>query len=305
MTTLPGEIVLTRRGLYMLPTRHGWMFAAVLLVLLGSAINYANSLVYGLTFLLAAMAVVSMLHTDRNLLHLRIRAGACAPIFAGEVAAFRLHLVNDANRPRYAVAVMEHKHEVARVDVAPNAMQTVELHVPAKKRGWLAPPDLHIVTRFPLGILYSWSRRFTLEARCLVYPAVSETWSWRQHVDSLAETNARPVGGGDDFSGVREYRPGDSPRQIDWKSAARGRGLLTKEFSAGLSETLWFDVARVPAADIETRLSMLCRAVLEAELAGALYGLRLGATVISPNSGEPHQQQCLRALALYGKTQNE
>src|SRR5438045_3191224 len=99
MTTLPGEIALTRRGLFLLPTRQGCVFALVLIVLLAGAINYGNSLGYGLTFLLAGVGVVSMLSTDRNLLHLRIRAGANLPVFAGETAVFRVHLLNDALKP--------------------------------------------------------------------------------------------------------------------------------------------------------------------------------------------------------------
>lgn len=299
MTPLPGEAILQRRGLYMLPTRYGWLFAAVLLVLLLAAINYVNSLAYGLTFLLAAVAIVSMLYTDRNLLHLRVRAGACVPVFAGEVAVFRVHLVNDAARPRVGIAIMRGTEEWARADVAGGASATVELRVPAPQRGWLPIPEFHLTTRFPLGILYSWSRRLALDERCLVYPQPSEPWAWRAQSQTELATNARPIAGGDDFSGVREYRPGDSPRQIDWKSAARGRGLLIKEFAAGLSETLWFDLARIPAPDVEARLSMICRAVLEAELAGLQYGMRLGATAIEPNGGEAHEQLCLRALALY------
>jgi uncharacterized protein (DUF58 family) len=241
-----------------------------------------------------------MLHTDRNLLHLRIRAGSATPVFAGELAVFRLHLVNEGAKPRYGVAVMRAKEEVARVDVAGGGIATVELRLPAAHRGWLPLPEFHISTRFPLGILYSWSRRIALDESCLIYPQPSEPWPWRAQSDTEAAANARPLAGGDDFSGVREYRPGDSPRQIDWKSAARGRGLLTKEFAAGLSETLWFDLARIPAPDIETRLTMISRAVLDAELAGCLYGLRLGTSVIEPDGGEVHQQRCLRALALYG-----
>ena len=303
MSTLPGEAMLQRRGLYMLPTRHGWLLAAVLIVLLLAAINYENSLAYGLAFLLAAVAIVSMLSTDRNLLYLRVRAGAATPVFAGEVAVFRLHLLNDGARPRYGIAIMRAKEEIARVDVGVGATSTVELRVPATRRGWHALPPFHITTRFPLGILYSWSRRLALDERCLAYPQPSEPWPWRAQSETEAAAYVRPIAGGDDFSGVREYRPGDSPRQIDWKSAARGRGLLTKEFAAGLSETLWFDLARVPAPDIETRLSMICRAVLDAELAGCLYGLRLGANVIEPDGGELHEQRCLRALALYGLEQ--
>lgn len=301
MTSLAGETTLTRRGLYMLPTRHGWMLAAVLLVLLLAAINYGNSLAYGLTFLLAAVANVSMLSTDRNLLRLRVRAGACVPVFAGETAVFRVHLMNDAGRARFGVALMLDKEEVARTDVAAGASSTVELRVPARHRGWVAMPPFHFNTRFPLGILYSWSRRLVFEERCLVYPCPSGPWTWRAQAAAEVAVSARAVAGGDDFSGTREYRPGDSPRQIDWKSAARGRGLLTKEFATGVADTLWFDLARIPAADIETRLSMICRAVIDAEQAGLKYGLRLGATRLDPDSGETHEHRCLRALATYGK----
>jgi len=299
MTALLNETILTRRTLYMLPTRQGWMFATVLLALLLAAINYGNSLGYALTFLLAGVGVVSMLTTDRNLLHLRIRSGACTPVFAGGAAVFPVHLVNDARLPRYGVALMQGKREVGRVDVGSGGIASIEIRVPAERRGWLALPEFHFNTRFPLGILYSWSRRIALNQRCLVYPRPSDPWPWRAHAQSDATLGARPAAGGDDFAGVRDYRPGDSPRQIDWKSAARGRGLLTKEFAAGLSETLWFDIERLPAEG-EARLSLLCRAVLDAEQAGLRYGLRLGTATIAPQSGEAHQQRCLRALALYG-----
>jgi uncharacterized protein (DUF58 family) len=297
----PGEAVLRRRGLYMLPTRHGLTFAAILMVLLLCAINYGNSLAYGLTFLLAAAAVVSMLYTDRNLLYLRVRAGASLPVFAGSVAIFRLHLINDKTIQRYGVALMHAKQEIARTDVGATASAALELHVPTMKRGWLAMPAFHLKTQYPLGILYSWTRPITLAERCLIYPRPSEPWAWHTQADTEIAASVRPGASGDDFSGVREYRPGDSPRQIDWKSMARGRGLLTKEFSAGLSERLWFDLSRIPGPDTETRLSMACRAVLEAEQSGFRYGLRLGNTVIEPDSGEQHEQTCLRALALYGQ----
>jgi uncharacterized protein (DUF58 family) len=298
--SFPGETVLTRRGLYMLPTRHGLTFAVVILVLLVAGINYGNSLVYGLTFLLIGVAVVSMLITDRNLLHLRVRTGAGAAVFAGEAATFRVHFINEGVRARYAVVLICDKQEAASVDVAPGATATAELRVLTTHRGWISAPAFHLKTRFPLGILYSWSRRIVPEERCLVYPRPSDPWQWHTAADHSDTGSARPTQGGDDFSGVREYRPGDSPRQIDWKSAARGRGLFTKEFAAGLSETLWFDLANTPGTDVEVRLSKLCRAVIDAERAGLHYGLRLGGAAIDADGGELHQQRCLHALALHG-----
>lgn len=300
MNSLPSEIVLHRRSLYMLPTRHGWIFVAVLVVLLLAAINYSNSLAYGLAFLLASIAIVSMLTTDRNLLQLRVRAGAAAPIFAGESATFRVHLMNEAARPRYGIAVMQDNQEVARADIAPRTSSAVELRVLAERRGWIKLPPFYLTTRFPLGILYSWSRRVALGERCLVYPRPAPAWPWRTQAGAGTTARARAAQGGDDFAGVRDYRPGDSLRQIDWKSAARGRGLLIKEFAAGVNETIWLDIANMPGADIETRLSLLCRAILDAEQSALHYGLRLGPTLFAPDRGDAHQTRCLRALALYG-----
>src|SRR5438552_3789747 len=124
----------------MLPTRHGWTFAAVLVVVLLAAINYNNSAAYGLTFLLAAVAIVSMLTTDRNLLHLCMRIGAGNAVFAGEAAVFRVHVINKEEWPRYGIALMQHKREFARVDLVAHGTVTAELRVATEQRGWLPLP---------------------------------------------------------------------------------------------------------------------------------------------------------------------
>ncbi len=71
----PGSILLTRRRIYILPTRPGIGFAVVLLMTLAGSINYQLSLGFVLTFLLVAMAFNAMLYTFRNLVRLRVSAG--------------------------------------------------------------------------------------------------------------------------------------------------------------------------------------------------------------------------------------
>ena len=77
------------RRLYILPTRAGLAFAALLFVMLIAGLNYANSIALLLTFLLAGFALVAMHQCHRNLLGvalerrrtrrgLRRRAGAAA-----------------------------------------------------------------------------------------------------------------------------------------------------------------------------------------------------------------------------------
>src|SRR3972149_4595322 len=87
-----GTIFLAQRRVYILPTRHGITFGLALLLMLICSINYTLSLGYALTFLLAGMGLVSMLHTYRNLAHLYVSAARVEPVFVGEQAKFALPL---------------------------------------------------------------------------------------------------------------------------------------------------------------------------------------------------------------------
>jgi uncharacterized protein (DUF58 family) len=303
MSTLPNNgIVLGRRQLFMLPTRFGLLFALLLVVQLMAAINYGNGLAYALTFLLGSLAVVSMLYTHRNLFRLRLVAGPCAPVFAGDVAAFRIHLVNEAPTARFGVALMLGKKEIARVDIAAHGDAGVELPVPAVKRGYLMAPPVTVLTRFPLGLLYSWSRRVELGQSCLVYPRPADPTPLNASATETTEPARGARAGGDDFIGVREFQPGDSPRHVDWRAVARGEGWHTKQFGGGYQATAWLDWDTLEGLDTEARLSVLTRWVLDAERDGLLYGLRLPGKTIAPANGEHHQHACLRALALFGLT---
>ncbi len=293
------ETTLGRRQLYMLPTRHGLLFALVTTVLLLASINYGNGLGYALTFLLVAIAVVSMLHTHRNLHRLRVAPGTCVPVFAGETAQFEIVLVNNADAPRFGVVIEQNGAEVTRADVAAHANAAVMLGQRTLRRGWQALPAFRLATRFPLGLLYSWSRPVRLGHRCLVYPAPAAVLPFRAAPTETLRPEQGQRLGGDDFIGVREYQPGDSPRHIDWKAFARTGTLTTKQFGGGYQALVWLDWDALPEFDTESRLSVLTRWVLEAEAAGAHYGLRLPGTVVAPDRGEAHEHACLKALALF------
>ena len=69
-----GSTRLTHRNVYILPTRVGWFFALLLLVLLVLSINYQLNLGYLLTFLLAGSAMMAMHVTHNNLRGLGLTA---------------------------------------------------------------------------------------------------------------------------------------------------------------------------------------------------------------------------------------
>ena len=77
-------VVLNRRHVYMLPTGPGYLFGVSAFAMLLTATNYGNGLAYGFCFLLVAIAVVSMLFTQRNLQGLSVSPVSAEPVFAGE-----------------------------------------------------------------------------------------------------------------------------------------------------------------------------------------------------------------------------
>ncbi len=98
------QLLLTQHNVYILPTGAGWLFAALLLVLLLASINYQLNLGYLLTFGLAGVALSSMHSTHANLRGLRLQAQVGDPVFAGEMGQLRVTLLDAAGVPTTATA---------------------------------------------------------------------------------------------------------------------------------------------------------------------------------------------------------
>jgi uncharacterized protein (DUF58 family) len=105
--------------------------------------------------------------------------------------------------------------------------------------------------------------------------------------------------GEEDFAGLKDYHPGDPPRHIAWKALAHSGELLVKEFAGAAEVTPWFDLERTPGQDLEARLEVLTRWILDASGRGQAFGLRLPGTEIAPEPGHAHRQRCLAVLAEF------
>ncbi len=294
----PGRIVLVQRRVYVLPTRHGLSFGISLVLMLVGSINYNLSLGYVMTFLLAGMAIVSILHTFRNIAHLAITAGKTEPAFAGELALFGINIENEREDPRHAIQV-RCEDQVQSVNLPGRRVTSVQIPVRATRRGWMQLPRVTIENFYPLGMFRAWS--YVQPAmRALIYPRPDGAAlpPLRTRAESGDSVN---VGTGtDDFAGLRSYQPSDSPRHIAWKAVARADAMLTKSFMGQAGQELFLDWKDLPTSmDVEARLARLTRWVLLASEAGLDYALDLPGAGIPPGRGEEHRTLCLAALALY------
>lgn len=296
-----GCIRLNRRRIYILPTRAGFLYLATLFTMLLGAINYDLALGHALVFLLAGLGLVGMLHTHRNLLGIEITGSGAEPVTAGEFAHFQLLIHNPDQRPRTSCAWSDARQTLAPLEQhLPAQHQTLLLlPIPTQGRGWLTLPPLRLSSRYPLGLFEAWANPWP-QGRCLVYPRPHFTpLPIEQQTGTTGNYQGRE--GQEDFAGLRERQPADSPRHIAWKAVARDMGsrpLLVKIFSGGARPELWLDW-EAAQGDLEQRLSQLTAWVMDAEAAGLEYGLRLPDRHWPPARGAAHQQRCLEALALY------
>lgn len=283
------------RRIYILPTRAGLGYGVVMLVTLLGALNYQNNLGLFLTFLMISTALVGMHHCWFQLLGLEVRARDGLAVFAGETARFPLTLRDGKHKPRPQLRIAG----TAPFALEPGGETRVELARPTHHRGPLRLDRLVLETRYPFGLFRAWTVLHP-RAEVLVYPRPAARAPQAAMLPRFDQQGRGDLGtGAEDFVGPRAYRPGDSPRQLDWKALARERGLIVKQFGGDQSARVWVDWDALPAADLEQRLSLLARQVLDADTLNYSYGLRLPGVRIDHDRGGRHKHRCLAALARF------
>ncbi len=293
---------ITTRRIYILPTRLGVMYAIAVIAMGIGGMNYGNNLALMLAFLLAALGFVAMHHTHRNLAGLRIHAMASEPVFAGQLAQLQLAIENPSPQMRLALQletrVQKTLQQATPVHVASAKQALVHLPIASQRRGWLSIERMSLTTRYPFGLFRGWTV-LHLPLRCLIYPRPSE----RSGAPPPAQFDTRNTQdlqhGDDEFAGLRPFHPGDSPRRIAWKAYAREQGLMVKQYAGAAISTCMLDWDALAGLDTETRLSRLCRWVIDMHQQGVAYGLKLPGFVAEPALNEAHRSRCLMALATF------
>ena len=293
-------VTLNQKRIFIFPNRVGLFFGICLLVMLLAAINFQNNLSYGLTFLLATLFIVAVLHTYSNLSGLTLRAVHAKPAFPGQQTEFELQVECSRRKEHVGIYLKWPSSNASTVNLVEVEQLRVQLHAPVgKKRGWYSPGRLLVESTYPLGLLRCWSW-VDIDLHALVYPKPIPSGELPGLAAEHPDGASVPVEGSDDFYGFRDYRHGDSLRQIYWKGLARGQSVQVKQYAAYADRSVWLDWEMFAGLGTEQRLSHLCYWVLEFDKAGDEYGLRLPGVSISPDSGERHREQVLRALALHG-----
>ncbi|TRX75410.1 DUF58 domain-containing protein [Pseudomonas mangiferae] len=168
----------------------------------------------------------------------------------GRWSEVRLTLQHDLSRASrvdvidHVPAGMDAENLPRRVELRPGETTAFDYRVRPLRRGHFVFPRCELELPSPLGL---WSgRRF---AECLdatrVYPDFARLYGGQlMAVDDWLSQNGirqRPRRGlGLEFHQLREFRDGDTLRQIDWKATARKRTPITREYQDERNQQIVF-----------------------------------------------------------------
>jgi len=295
------QITLDLKRIFVFPTATSVALLVTILLLFLMGVNFQNSLVHALSFWLLALIIVSIFFTYKNLSGISIKTVQSSPCYAGEKAVFELEISCPSVQKKSAISIGWQGEDVSSVNLHEHHTVNIKLSHRTQSRGRFQPGKLSIFSRYPLGLVKGWSYAL-LDMHSIVYPrpVLQESVDKGESVDEEAEQGLEIPRGTTDFSGIRDYTAGDSPRQIHWGAYAKTGKVQTKTFVDYASRDLWLDWDSIAISGDEVKLSHLCAKVLQYHQEQQVFGLKLPGRTIAPASGEAHKNTCLTALALYG-----
>jgi uncharacterized protein (DUF58 family) len=117
--------------------------------------------------------------------------------------------------------------------IGPGGVVVAQLRLVPRRRGVLRLDGLRVARREPLGLGLSPARVGEPE-RLLVlprrYPVAPQRLPGRRRLQPGGVRLAASVGDSREFVGLRDYRPGDSPRHMHWAGWAHGGEPVVKEY---------------------------------------------------------------------------
>ncbi|TGN41573.1 DUF58 domain-containing protein [Marinobacter confluentis] len=290
--------ILSQRNVFILPTGAGVIFGLLLLIMLITGINYQNSLIYLLTFILGAVFVAAMHQTHRNLAGLELTVLSGGEGFPGDPIPFRIRAKAGGN-DALALSLSCEDTRIDQQHVLKGEPADLSLALVPFERGYFRPDRIRVETRFPFGLLKAWSWLRPVSAGIVFPDPIPAPESASTVQDGEQTSQARSIDG-NDHADIRPWREGDLSQRVLWKRFARTGEMVIADWEGEQGSPQWLDYEAFRGVDQELRLSYLAYQVLDRMKTNRPFGLNLPGQRIDPDEGRAHGTRCLKALAVFG-----
>lgn len=254
-------IALTRAGIY---------YLVILSVVAAVAVVRQINIMLILAGMLLGPIVYNLRLAGLFARALKVRRLLPAGVCAGDLVVVRLEVTNTASRR--AACALRISDEVLRVRpgqpteqgrptviipyLGPGETAVFSYEARLMRRGRYRFGPLVVTTEFPFGLV---ERKviIPLHDELVVCPRLGKlTRRWRfesrEPIETVPQRSGRESRQGEEFFGVREWQRGDSLRWIHWRSSARHRKWVVRQFELPRNQdlALLVDLARQPSQTI-------------------------------------------------------
>lgn len=270
-----------------------------------AAMNTGNNLLYLLLGSMLGFITVSSWLSEQVIRDLRMERRIPRAVTVGHDCRLVYEVTNRKKRlPSFAVELSEVglPGKAFLAHVAPLGHASVRSVNRFVRRGIYPLETVTLSTGFPFG-LFQKERDIALPGELIVWPRtdrmVREPASGGGRVPRAGPSARGAAGTRGEYRSLRDYRVGDDSRDIHWKSSARLREPVIREYERDGAETRWIclDLRAEPgeAAEVavEVAASLAARALAQQHPFALLAGDRL----LEPGDGAGQLERALDILA--------
>jgi uncharacterized protein (DUF58 family) len=280
-----------------------------------AAVNTGNNLLYLVLAMLLSLIIASGFLSEWVIKGLEVKRTFPPYIFARTPCSILLKVTN---KKRYLPSFSLELEEQVNGDsikglaylfrVGPQKTHTQVYRFSFPQRGLHQLHEPHLLTRFPFGFFIK-GIRIKESREILAYP---QLLPWEELLPEISHgdegSQSRPQKGrGEDIFAIREYLPGDTARDIHWRSTAKLLHPMVKEYERPAIKKVHIVLdTSVPQKTTPSDLNFFEERVSKAaslayhllKKQDCLVGLSVGDEFIPPQRGDSHLHRILRALAL-------
>jgi uncharacterized protein (DUF58 family) len=285
-------------------TRSGISFTVGTFAVGLAAINTGNNLLHLLLGAMLGLLLLSGWLSERAIRKVTVERRFPHGLSAGEEARLSYRVHNGKRRlPSLSLEIDdEGLPGTAFADRVP-AGGAVDVSAPTRfdRRGVVRLSKVSVSTTFPFG-LFRKASDLTLPGELVVWPRTDHPLGVPT-VPGRVRRESRPwrgpAGPRGEYRGLRQYRPGDDPRDIHWRSSARRETPVIREYDRDASHTVWIclDLGAQPGDAAEEMLEAAASLAARAMDQGRRFGLAAGERLLRPGMGPAHLESILDALA--------
>lgn len=291
-----------------------WLLAIVLFFI---AWNRGLALLYGIFALILGVLCLSYIYPTLFLRNISIKRKQKTVVKAGQ--QLKLEYNVEAGRQLFYMELCEQlpfnfsQPSMHYFLPVVSKQHKFEVKIDCELRGVFSLDNISLESSYPFGIYCRRKKLETEQATVLVLPRTFKIHQFNFALSSRqgreGDIQSSKAGYYNEFSGLREYRYGDSLKHVHWASTARHQQLMIKEYESYDRPTILIvldqdkksDIGELPNSTFEYAIQIVASIIeyaIENQIGVYVFGKGQSDTRFSVMPGELGSREFLEKLAM-------